>query len=259
VASTVDEFEPYARLASVYDEIVVDPCYDTWAAHLDRLWKSDPSVVQSVLDLGCGTGLMAAALSSRGYHVTGVDASPAMLDRARRLLGPSAKLYQRILPDLDISSVFDAAIATFDALNYLTPKELRTGLAAACAQLRPGGWLIFDLHTDAMRDFTVTHPTVSGSQDGRHFTISSVVGCTDSTDSVDCATHVCDTRIVVIGSGDDDNFAENHRQYFHRPADVLEAVRNAGCTLVSVTDEYSDRPADASTLRATWTARRAAR
>ena len=257
--STADEFEPYARLASLYDEIVVDPCYDAWAAHLDRLWKNDPAVVQSILDLGCGTGLMAAALSSRGYQVTGVDSSAAMLARARRLLGPSANLHQRTLPDLDIGDIFDAAISTFDALNYLTPKELRASLAATCAQLRPGGWLVFDLHTDAMREFTVTHPTVTGSQDGRHFTISSVVGSADSADSVDSATSVCDTRIVVTGSGDDDNFAENHRQYFHLPADVLEAVLDAGCTLISVTDEYSDRPADALTLRATWTARRASR
>jgi SAM-dependent methyltransferase len=240
--------EPYSRLAAVYDEIVVDPCYERWATHLHRLWTPDPAGVYEVLDVGCGTGLLAAQLTPLGYHVTGVDASPAMLARARRLLGPGAKLYQRTLPNLRIAGVFDAALATFDALNYLTPDEFSHALKATADLLRPDGWLIFDLHTDAMRDFTMANPVVTGVSNGRHFTISSVV---------DACAQTCDTRVVITGSEDGDNFAEEHRQYFHRAADVLDAVMAAGCTLSDVTDEYSPEPADASTLRATWTARRA--
>lgn len=37
-----------------------------------------------VLDVGCGTGRLAHALAARGARVWGVDASEAMLDRARR-------------------------------------------------------------------------------------------------------------------------------------------------------------------------------
>jgi SAM-dependent methyltransferase len=244
----VDTARPYSRLAAVYDEIVVDPCYERWATHLDRLWIPDPAGVHDVLDVGCGTGLLAAQLISRGYHVTGVDASQAMLERARRLLGPRARLCHRVLPDLSVEGTFDAAIATFDALNYLTPDEFRRTLRATAELLRTGGWLIFDLHTDAMCDFTVANPVVTGAADGRHFTISSVV---------DASARTCDTRIEITGSGDDTSFAEQHRQYFHRAVDVLDALMDAGCALTEVTDEYSRRPADASTLRATWTARRA--
>jgi SAM-dependent methyltransferase len=243
----VETAKPYSRLAAVYDEMVVDPCYERWATHLHRLWKPDPAGVHEVLDVGCGTGLLAAQLTSLGYHMTGVDASQAMLERARRLLGPGAKLYQRNLPDLGIGGVFDAAVATFDALNYLGAEEFRQTLAATAALLRPGGWLVFDLHTDAMRDFTMANPVVKGTSNGRNFTISSLV---------DASARTCVTRIVITGSGDGDNFAEEHRQYFHRAADVLDAVMAAGCALTDVTDEYSRQPADASTLRATWTARR---
>ncbi|SBV90942.1 Methyltransferase domain protein [uncultured delta proteobacterium] len=38
-----------------------------------------------VVDIGCGTGHLAAMLAARGVAVTGVDASPAMLARAARI------------------------------------------------------------------------------------------------------------------------------------------------------------------------------
>ncbi len=243
----MNEAEPYARLAAVYDEIVVDPCHQVWASHLHDLWTSDPTEVHSVLDLGCGTGLMAAALTAYGYRVTGVDSSPAMLARARRLLGPEAALVQRTMPDLGVDGVFDAAISTFDTLNYLTASEFSEAVAAAARRLRPGGWLVFDLHTTAMLNFTLANPVVAGTAEGQQFTISSVV---------DLAARTCDTCIRVVRATDGVTFVERHRQYFHTAAQVLDALLDAGLSLGGVTEEYSHRPADATTLRATWTARR---
>lgn len=241
------EAQPYARLAAVYDEIVVDPCYDRWAAYLHELWSVDEAGVRTVLDVGCGTGLMAAALTAREYRVTGVDCSSAMLARARERLGPDVMLIQRTLPTLGVDGVFDTVISTFDALNYLTPDELRATLIAVAGRVRAAGWLVFDLHSDAMLDFTVANPVVAGMADGQQFVIISVV---------DLAARTVDTRIEVIRSADGDTFAEDHRQYFHRAADVLDTLLDAGFAQVTVTDEYSHQPTDASTLRATWAARR---
>ena len=79
--------EAYTRLASVYDEVVIDPCHGNWAGFLDEIWRADSQGVRSVLDLCCGTGLLAAELIARGYRVVGVDASEAMLACARERLG----------------------------------------------------------------------------------------------------------------------------------------------------------------------------
>ena len=77
--------EAYSRLAGVYDEIVIDPVHDRWASFLHELWSTDPQGVRSVLDLCCGTGLLAGELIARGYRVVGVDArsSPAARTRCR--------------------------------------------------------------------------------------------------------------------------------------------------------------------------------
>src|ERR1700691_1766711 len=46
-----------------------------------------------ILDAGCGSGPIAAALRDRGATVTGFDSSAGMLELARRRLGPGADLH----------------------------------------------------------------------------------------------------------------------------------------------------------------------
>ncbi|MER5518346.1 class I SAM-dependent methyltransferase [Streptomyces sp. NPDC002763] len=54
-----------------------------WAERL-RTWL--PGRPADLLDLGCGTGSLALLAAEQGHHVTGVDSSPAMVERARAKL-----------------------------------------------------------------------------------------------------------------------------------------------------------------------------
>jgi SAM-dependent methyltransferase len=244
----VRHVETYSELAGVYDEIVIDPCHDRWASFLHELWSADDEGVRSVLDVCCGTGILAQVLIASGYRVVGVDASEAMLALARERLGPDVELSRVTLPELTVEGVFDAAVCTFDGLNYLDPDELRLTMAAVARCLRPAGWFVFDLHTDAMMDFTISNPVVAGESAGNEFVITS---------TVDAATRICDTTIELTQPRDGDPFSEQHRQYFHTDADVRAALEGAGFGATAVGEEYTHEPVDASTLRATWTARRA--
>ena len=239
--------EAYSRLAGVYDELVIDPCHDRWALFLHDLWSAEPEGVRSVLDLCCGTGLLAGELIARGYRVVGVDASEAMLALARERLGPEVELSRTSLPELEGDGVFDAAVCTFDGLNYLTPDELRLTMAAVALRLRPAGWLVFDLHTDGMMNFTISNPVVAGESAGTGFVISS---------TVDPDVRTCDTTIELMRPHAGDSFSEQHRQYFHTDAEVRASLQAAGFAVSAVSQEYTHEPVDASTLRATWTARR---
>ncbi len=247
-AGPVAEAHPYTALAAVYDDVVVDRCHDRWAGFLHDLWGHDADGVRTVLDVCCGTGLMTAELTALGYEVVGVDASQAMLDRARRLLGPDAVLFRETLPDLRIGGTFDAAVSTLDGFNHLAPDALRATLVAIGARIRAGGWLVFDVHTDAMMELLAANPLIEGEEGGRRYTLTS---------AVDTRARTCDTRIRLAGEGDA-GVTEEHRQWFFPDAAIRAALAAAGFGRVTVTDEYAHRPVEASSLRATWIARRGA-
>ena len=98
-----------------------------------------------LLDLGCGTGIDAAYLAARGYAITALDASPAMVarthDRLQRagLDGCAVWLGIHELARLDAAE-FDGAYSNFGALNCLP--ELHGVSTALAAKLKPGGTLI---------------------------------------------------------------------------------------------------------------------
>ncbi len=54
-----------------------------WAERI-RAWL--PARPADVLDLGCGTGSLSLLAAEQGHRVTGVDSSPAMVERARAKL-----------------------------------------------------------------------------------------------------------------------------------------------------------------------------
>jgi SAM-dependent methyltransferase len=74
----------FERLAPRYDELWTETAVGR--AQRDAVWRLVDRLFgegDCVLDIGCGTGEDAAHLGSRGVSVYGIDASPAMVARAR--------------------------------------------------------------------------------------------------------------------------------------------------------------------------------
>ncbi|MET8331552.1 class I SAM-dependent methyltransferase [Streptomyces sp. NPDC005181] len=94
-----------------------------------------------ILDAGCGSGPLSAALRDRGAVVTGIDASAGMLALARRRLGDDAALHVVDLSDpLPFADgAFDDVVASL-VLHYL--EDWGPTLAEMRRVLRPGGRLI---------------------------------------------------------------------------------------------------------------------
>ncbi len=126
----------FDRIAPVYDVM-----NRVMTAGLDLRWRriAAEAVVRSgdrVLDACCGTGDLALACARRGGVVTGLDFSPAMLERARRKL-PAATWVEGDLLALPFEAgAFEAATVGFGVRNVA---DLEKGLAELRRVLVPGG------------------------------------------------------------------------------------------------------------------------
>ncbi|KAJ3811358.1 S-adenosyl-L-methionine-dependent methyltransferase [Lentinula aff. lateritia] len=137
-----------------YDAIA--PKYHSWAAprltqkrteYIERLGKSLPKG-SKVLELGCGAGLPATQqLVDQGFEVLGVDISSSQLTLAKEHV-PRAQFMQGDMMAMEFAeSSFDAVMA-FYSLFHLPRDEHGPMLQKMVKWLKPGGWLLLNLHTD---------------------------------------------------------------------------------------------------------------
>jgi SAM-dependent methyltransferase len=97
-----------------------------------------------VIDLGCGSGILAAELIQAGYSVLGVDISQEMIKIARRK-APGAMFVVGSLHRVDLPHC-DAIAAIGEALNYCFDSGSLSRLFQRVHRaLRPGGVFVFDV------------------------------------------------------------------------------------------------------------------
>ena len=98
-----------------------------------------------VLELGCGTGRVLAALRAAGVDATGVDRSGPMLRQARLRCGPTAPLLRMDLRTLALRGDFALALLPYSLVTYLLDDHDWSALAAGLrVTLRPGAQVVVD-------------------------------------------------------------------------------------------------------------------
>jgi SAM-dependent methyltransferase len=139
-------FSDYDGLAWVYNKYWGSKFVALMLTVLDKLVLEHLPKNARILDLCCGTGQLAQALSERGYQVTGLDGSREMI-RIARENAPGGEFVVRDARRFRISNTYDAVVSAFDRLNHImTTQELILAFGNVHASLRPGGRFLFDLN-----------------------------------------------------------------------------------------------------------------
>ena len=132
-------FQAQAEAAAVYEEFFVPALFQAWADRVADAAQLSPG--KRVLDVACGTGVLARAAAARvspGGSVAGLDVNPGMLAVAERV-APEIAWRQgtaESLPYADAS--FDAVVSQF-GLMFFTDRQ--AALREMVRVLAPGGHL----------------------------------------------------------------------------------------------------------------------
>jgi SAM-dependent methyltransferase len=98
-----------------------------------------------ICDLGCGPGHVARFLHERGVMICGVDLSPEMVVRARRL-NPEIEFTRGDMLALDVADETWAGIVAFYAIVNLPRGDLMQAAREMKRVLRPGAPLLLSFH-----------------------------------------------------------------------------------------------------------------
>ena len=158
--STAEEVRTaYDGLAPAYDFFTAGHDHAAWSGILEELALREGLSGRRLLDVGCGTGNALAPMLERGYDAVGVDASPGMLDVARRKLGGDVDLVVADMRSLPALGEFDLVWSVADAVNYLLSEDELVGAFESFRRnLAPGGVVVFDV--DTLRTFRALYSSV---------------------------------------------------------------------------------------------------
>jgi SAM-dependent methyltransferase len=235
---TIAEFTD-PRLVAIYDTVNAygsgeqPHFYSELAAELG---------VTSIIDLGCGTGLITRELARQGYRLTGIDPAPSMIDIARLrpygdqvhwMVGDASRLGT---PEADLA-IMTGHVAQF----FLTDESWHAALTALLTALRPGGWLAFESRNPAAREWDTWTRAASWT------------AADPTAGKVEVWSEVHDVRDGVVSYANHYAFASGehlvspNKLRFRTGEELTASLADAGFVVERVYGDWDRRPAGPAT------------
>jgi SAM-dependent methyltransferase len=131
--------------ALIYDD------FNPWSASDDFYLQKAREIGGSVLDVGCGTGMLACRIAVEGFSVVGVDPAEAMLVIARSR--PGSERVTWVCSDgqsMRLPQRFELAFMTGHAFqSVLSDAEIIVLLQSVADHLSPSGRFVFETRNPA--------------------------------------------------------------------------------------------------------------
>ena len=228
----------YDIIAPAYDKINGEINYSAWAdfieSAVEKYAKEKPNLV---LDLGCGTGSMTLELAARGYDMTGVDASPSMLDIARdraERKGLSDKMLwlMQNMADFELYGTVDLTVSCLDCINHLKKSELDACLSLVHNYLNPDGLFIFDINSKNKLESVFGDNAYVFEQEGSVITWQN---------EYSKSARRCDFLITLFREDQDgryERFDEYGREYMYTVRSIKQRLKTAGFEFIGAFSDF---------------------
>jgi SAM-dependent methyltransferase len=224
----------FGTYGEYYDVFYSDKNYEQECDFVEKIFETySPKLVKNILDVGCGTGGHSILLARRGYRVTGIDASPVMIRKAKtkaRGIKTDLKLHRLDIRNFDLKTKYDACISMFAVIGYLTKTDdTLKALKNIRQHLKPDSLFVFDfwnglavlkilpsvrvkvMESDGKRVIRTVHP------------------------EMDALNHICKSHYHVLVTRNDiiiDEFKETHEVRYFFPQEMAHYLNDAGFELL---------------------------
>ncbi len=244
--------EAYSGFAGIYDLLMDDFDYPSWADYYLRLLADAGASPRTICDCACGTGSMSVEFARRGIDVIGADLSEDMLRYAAEKVRGASRQIRFICQDmcaLRLTRPVDALVCACDGVNYLlTDRRVEAFFRAAHDVIRPGGAIAFDISSPhKLRDVLGDGFFAEERDEAAYIWQNSISG------------DIVNMDITFFIRERDDLYrrvTENHRQRAHDPDHIRDLLAAAGFTDIRIFGDRTFEAPKADELRVHFIAAR---
>ena len=244
--------EAYTGFAQVYDVFMDDTPYEEWCDHLvellalyeeqesareeqnadlsDQERKNLQEERNTILDLGCGTGVLTQMLAQRGFTMIGIDNAQEMLQIAmerREEAGLDILYLLQDMREFELYGAVGAVISVCDSINYLLEEEdVVQTFRLVNNYLFPRGIFIFDFNTVYKYAAVIGDTTIAENREDCSFIWDNYYHEAEEINEYDLTVFVRET-----GQKDAEiyrRFQETHYQRGYRLEQMKGYLRQAG-------------------------------